>query len=154
VQDNFISSYPVVKSIEIINLEMRIIMEISANQNQTISNALVSNLRFSLYWNRMLCILGHTWVVCLESSIGLHVGAAAGWITGWCIALIYRNFCEPMHSVSNAASSIWHYLPYEYSRFGLIAGAVLGTIIVLMLTLNKLTKPIETKGEGKEIQEK
>ena len=124
-------------------------MEALINQNQVTQISPLPNLRFSVYLNRMLSILGHTLVVCLECLAGLHVGGFAGWAIGWCIGLICQNYTEPMHSTSLDLITRWHYLPYEYSRYGLTAGAILGTSVVLMITVNKLTKPIETKGESK-----
>jgi hypothetical protein len=106
-------------------------------QNPVLSSNLLPNIRISPWLDRIFSFLGRAWVVCLECSIGLHLGAALGWIAGWCTALIYRDLCEPIHSVSLAASSIWHYLPYQYGRYGIITGAVLGTLIILLITLCK-----------------
>jgi ABC-type lipoprotein release transport system permease subunit len=84
-------------------------------------------------------------VVCIECSVGFHLGAVIGWAIGWCIAIICKNYCELMHSACIDVLTMRYYLPHEYSRYGLIVGAILGTIIVLTVTLYKSTKTIERK---------
>ncbi len=85
----------------------------------------------------LLSCFGRTIVICLECTIGLHMGAVAGWISGWCIALAYKCYCEPTHFISIDLITRWHYLPYEYGRYGMISGAVLGALTTLLIILQK-----------------
>jgi len=52
-----------------------------------------------------------------------------------------------MHFVSFDVNSRWYYLPHEYGKFGMIAGAVLGTAVLLTIMHIKSVKAIEIKGE-------
>ena len=121
-------------------------MEISAHQlqNQVLLNCIPSNYRIFPCLDRIYAFLGHCLVYCLECSVGLHIGAVAGWLSGWCTALAYRHYCQPTNFISVDVMSKWHHLPYQYGRGGLLAGAIAGTIVVAMLMAIKSAKPIET----------
>ena len=59
--------------------------------------------------------------------------------------MAYKHYCEPTHFISLNVMSKWHYLPYEYGRGGLLAGAIVGTFVIAMLMIIKSTKTIETE---------
>ena len=106
-------------------------------QNYHLFNVLI------VYLKQLLSCLGRTLILCLECSIGLHIGGFVGWITGWCVALICKTYCEPIRFISFDVTRKWYYLPYEYGRYGMIAWAALGVLVIMLITLQNSLKKRE-----------
>ena len=120
------------QNMEIITAQLQ--SQVLLQNCQSLNSSIVS------YLKKLVSCFGRAVALCLECSIWLHIGGFAGWLLGRSIALIYRHCCEPMHFVSFDVTNGWYYLPHEYGKFGMIAGAILGIVILLMVTLIKSAK--------------
>lgn len=104
-----------------------------------------------LYLKQLLSCLGYTLVLCLDCSVGLLTGGVLGWAAGRSFGSIYKNCSVPRHFISFGLIEKWHNLPYEYSRYGIIAGAALGVLVILLITLQKSLKKQELEASQNEI---
>jgi hypothetical protein len=102
--------------------------------------SLFPNSIFMAYLTRLLQVLGYMILLLLECSIGFHLGMIAGCITGWTVGSIYSEYYAPVHFISVEVVRKWYYLPSEYAGYGVIIGAIVGTSIVLLVTLIKSIK--------------
>ena len=119
-------------------------------QYQILQNYQSYNSLILLYLKKLLSCIGLTIVFCLECSIGFHIGGIVGWITGWCIALIHREYCELTHYISLDFGNRLYYLPYDYAIYGMVAGAVLGVFVILFIMLLKQSRKEESGYQRKE----
>ena len=90
---------------------------------------------------------------CGSCWIAVIIGAISGWICGWCAALTYRSFYEPIDFISFASVNKWYYLPYEYGRLGLVIGAAAGVLVILAMTLKKMMKAEELEINQNSVKE-
>ena len=74
--------------------------------------------------------------VTLDSFVGICAGAIVGWLSGLCAGHAYVKRCQPVYaSAYSSLSEIseWMLKPSLIADIGAYIGAVVGTIIVLVI---------------------
>jgi len=112
-------------------------MDIAASQLEShlIQDSMLLKSTLIAYLKQILRVIGSMILLLLECSIGFHLGMIAGCLTGWTVGYLYSEYYAPVHFISVEVVKKWYYLPSEYARHGVIIGAIVGTSIVLLITL-------------------
>ena len=80
-------------------------------------------------FDKILNYIALTVVLCF----GAHVGAFAGWVSGWFLGCICRDYFKPVY-FSDFDSVCWCQLgPYKFAKIGLVVGIVSGMILIAIL---------------------
>lgn len=69
----------------------------------------------------------------LEYCFGIHIGAALGWIIGFCIGHLYANNFTPIHFDDPGQIRHYYLAQWTFSKAGILFGAVTGLIVIAML---------------------
>jgi len=78
----------------------------------------------------------------LEYALGIHVGAAIGYLCGKCIGIIYIRYFDPVSIAEiNSTKQLWG-TQYIFSISGLLIGSIAGIILTVKST-HKLQIPRE-----------
>lgn len=78
----------------------------------------------------------------LEYALGIHMGAAIGYLCGKIAGLIYTRYFDPMNIVEiNNSQQVW-VMQYTFAIGGLLIGSIAGIILIVELT-HKLQIPKE-----------
>ncbi len=81
----------------------------------------------------------------VEYSCGMYMGAAIGWLFGWCAGDVYVEHFKPVYfSDFSGLNEIvqWSQVPYEFAWNGKLIGAVAGAIVIMVLNSRLLTQRI------------
>jgi hypothetical protein len=71
--------------------------------------------------------------VIVELCFGVHVGAFAGWVSGWLLGCICRDYFNPVY-FSDFDSIYWCQLgPYKFAKIGFLVGIPVGMILISIL---------------------
>ena len=70
----------------------------------------------------------------LECVFGIHIGAAAGYITGKFAGLVYIRHVSP---VPFSEAEMWWMVPFIYGIYGAVFGALLGLMTMAALNIRR-----------------
>ncbi len=65
--------------------------------------------------------------------LGMMIGAAVGWVGGWCIGNAYAEHYRPVYFANLAEVIPCHLMPYTFARNGSLVGAIAGVIVMFAM---------------------
>jgi hypothetical protein len=103
----------------------------SINQFQTIQRIL--SLKNHHHFKKLNVKLPIFIEITLEYCLGIHVGAALGYICGACFGSLYAEYFRPAYIENLDEVLKWSMVPYSFAIWGGIIGAVISTLVITAL---------------------